>query len=920
MQQMDIIRTPNCYKVVFQYHPMLVKCTKRIPSARYQATGKYWEVAHSDVNYLRLMGDWAQKNRFVSVVRWLQDDEPVQSYEPLPMPQLTVPHHLLVQPYDYQTEGIAYALQKKRCIMGDEPGLGKSQPLDALIATPDGWKPMGVMVVGSRVFGRDGNIVTVTGVFPQGELDVYRVSFNDGSACECSLDHLWNVRDENRRRRGTGWVTKTLGEIMESGLYLKPSKEREESGRKPVPKWEIPMAEPVCYEPKQFVIPPYTMGAIIGDGFVSDTSCIEFSLPDAKLPIIDRIQNEMPDSLRIHTKQYNGIVRYRISNAVPEYKKSNLYMEQIRSMALNIGSKCKFIPTQYLHGSIQQRKELLNGLMDTDGSCIKNKTSYSTTSAVLAYDVKELVQSLGGTAKIKSYFNEGKSVEYRVNINTSFNPFSDNIYKGKQWKERGAYKLTRYITDVERVGKKLCQCIKVSAEDSLYITNSYIVTHNTAQAIGTMTASGAFPCLVICPASLKVNWQREFKRFGGIDAVILDDSNRAVWQTLLTMKRNDGKPLCQVIITNYESLKKFFVRRINRQQRFTLKSVEFDQRINLFRSVIIDESHKCKSNKTQQSKFVQGIAQGKEYILELTGTPVVNNNEDLIQQLNIMGRLDEFGGYTKFAGRYCQGINKSSHLKELNFRLRASCFFRRQKKDVLTQLPDKTRSYLVTDISNRKEYQDAERDVIKYLRDYKDADDEKLQRAIRGDIMVRMNILKQVSARGKVSSAIDIIHNTIDGGDKLIVFCFLKEVVAALKQEFPKAVTVTGDDNDRQKQYSVDKFQEDEACKLIILNYRSGGTGLTLTAASNVLFVEWPWTYSDCCQAEDRAHRNGQKNAVTCTYLLGDGTIDEYMYNLIQTKKNIANAVTGTDDDVQEKISQSDMVLNAAMDMFKGKY
>ena len=567
MQQMDIIRTPNCYKVVFQYHPMLVKCTKRIPSARYQATGKYWEVAHSDVNYLRLMGDWAQKNRFVSVVRWLQDDEPVQSYEPLPMPQLTVPHHLLVQPYDYQTEGIAYALQKKRCIMGDEPGLGK-----------------------------------------------------------------------------------------------------------------------------------------------------------------------------------------------------------------------------------------------------------------------------------------------------------------------------------------------------------------TAQAIGTMTASGAFPCLVICPASLKVNWQREFKRFGGIDAVILDDNNRAVWQTLLTMKRNDGKPLCQVIITNYESLKKFFVRRINRQQRFTLKSVEFDQRINLFRSVIIDESHKCKSNKTQQSKFVQGIAQGKEYILELTGTPVVNNNEDLIQQLNIMGRLDEFGGYTKFAGRYCQGINKSSHLKELNFRLRASCFFRRQKKDVLTQLPDKTRSYLVTDISNRKEYQDAERDVIKYLRDYKDADDEKLQRAIRGDIMVRMNILKQVSARGKVSSAIDIIHNTIDGGDKLIVFCFLKEVVAALKQEFPKAVTVTGDDNDRQKQYSVDKFQEDEACKLIILNYRSGGTGLTLTAASNVLFVEFPWTYSDCCQAEDRAHRNGQKNAVTCTYLLGDGTIDEYMYNLIQTKKNIANAVTGTDDDVEEKVSQSDMVLNAAMDMFKGKY
>ena len=563
---LDITLTPNCYKVAFQYHPLLVACCKRIPTARYIGDGKYWEVATNDAQYLRIMAQWAKEKNLIRQVRWMKDDEPVESYEPLPMPQLTVPHNLLIAPYEYQKEGIAYALAKKRCIMGDEPGLGK-----------------------------------------------------------------------------------------------------------------------------------------------------------------------------------------------------------------------------------------------------------------------------------------------------------------------------------------------------------------TAQAIGTLTASGAFPALVICPASLKVNWLREFKRFGGIDSIILDDKNRAVWQNILRMKRMDGRPMAQVVITNYESLKKFFVRRHIRQERFTLKSVVFDERINLFRSVIIDESHKCKSSHTQQSKYVQGIADGKEYVLELTGTPVVNNNEDLIQQLRIMNRLDDFGGYQKFIGRYCQGLNKSSHVKELNMRLRTLCFFRRQKKDVLTQLPDKTRTYLVTSISNEREYQAAERDVIKYLKDYKNADDEKLQRAIRGDIMVRMNILKQVSARGKIESACEVIHNTIDGGQKLIVFCFLKEVVAALKREFPNAVTVTGDDNDRQKQASVDKFQEDEACKLIILNYRSGGTGLTLTAASNVLFVEFPWTFADCCQAEDRAHRNGQKNAVTCTYLLGDGTIDEYMYNLIQTKKNIANGVTGTDDDVQEKISQADMVLNAALDIFKGK-
>ena len=145
--------------------------------------------------------------------------------------------------------------------------------------------------------------------------------------------------------------------------------------------------------------------------------------------------------------------------------------------------------------------------------------------------------------------------------------------------------------------------------------------------------------------------------------------------------------------------------------------------------------------------------------------------------------------------------------------------------------------------------------------------------------------------------------------------------MADLKAEFPDAVTVTGEDDDKAKQRSVDAFQNDDNTRLIILNYRSGGTGLTLTAASNVLFVEFPWTYSDCCQAEDGAHRNGQKNAVTCTYLLGSNTIDEYMYNIIQTKKDIANGVTGTIEDIEErKVSMQQMVMDAALDMFKGQY
>ena len=420
-----------------------------------------------------------------------------------------------------------------------------------------------------------------------------------------------------------------------------------------------------------------------------------------------------------------------------------------------------------------------------------------------------------------------------------------------------------------------------------------------------------FPALVICPAALKVNWQREFKKFAGIDAVILDDSNKADWHRFYELKRPDGEPICPVIITNYESLKKFFVKKVTATKRISLRSIRFDERINLFKCVIIDESHKCKCSKTQQAKYVEGICKGKKWIFELTGTPVVNNNTDLVQQLKILDRLEDFGGYKHFMAKFCDGPKQSSNLRELNYRLWMCCFFRREKQKVLTQLPDKTRQYITCDITNRKEYTDAEKNLLGYLRQYKNASDDKLMRAMRGQVMVQIGILKQIAAHGKIKAVSEFIHDIIDGGEKLIMFAFLKDVVAALKAEFPDAVCVTGSENTTQKQAAVDKFQNDPDCKLIILNYRSGGTGLTLTAASRVGFIEFPWTYSDCEQAEDRAHRNGQKNAVNCYYFLGDKTIDEKMYKIIQTKKDIANGVTGTTTQIEEDI------VNITMNLFK---
>lgn len=423
----------------------------------------------------------------------------------------------------------------------------------------------------------------------------------------------------------------------------------------------------------------------------------------------------------------------------------------------------------------------------------------------------------------------------------------------------------------------------------------------------------SFPCLVICPAALKVNWKREFKKFSGMDAIILDDRNRDSWQNFIEMKRMDGENCCDVFITNYESLKKFFVKKVTPGAKLTMKSIVFDERINLFNTVIIDESHKCKTSKTQQSKYVDGICRGKRFIFALTGTPVVNNNTDLIQQLKILGRLEDFGGYKHFVSRFCDGPKQASNNKELNWRLWNSCFFRREKQKVLTELPEKTRQYITCEITNRTEYDTCEKDLLKYLRQYKNADDEKIQRAMRGEVMVRMSALKAIAARGKIKAVSEFVHDIIDGGEKLILFAYLKEVVQALKESFPGSVTVTGSDSIEQKQLAVDRFQNDPKTTLIILNYKSGGTGLTLTASSRVAFIEFPWTYSECEQAEDRAHRNGQKNNVNCYYFLGENTIDKYMYDVIQTKRSIADDVTGTTTQIEEDM------LNITMNLFKDK-
>ena len=424
----------------------------------------------------------------------------------------------------------------------------------------------------------------------------------------------------------------------------------------------------------------------------------------------------------------------------------------------------------------------------------------------------------------------------------------------------------------------------------------------TLESIATINKADAFPCLVICPNVVKINWQREWHKFTDKKAMVLTDSVRDSWPFFWQTGMN------QVFIVNYESLRKYFVRRITKAEKWTLKDVEFHNTIKLFKSVIIDESHKVKSTATQQTKFCKGIASGKEYIILLTGTPVVNKPKDLVAQLGIMDRMIDMGGWKGFMLRYCSGPNQASNLKELNYKLWQHCFFRREKSKVLTQLPDKVRQIVSCEITNRKEYMDAERDLIDYLKRYKEADDEKIQKSLKGEVMVRIGILKDITARGKLKEVIDFVKDFRENGKKIILFCNLHEIVDRLMIAFPSAVCVTGRQNMQEKQASVDAFQKNPKTDVIICSIKAASAGITLTAASDVAFIELPWTYADCDQAESRAHRIGQKDSVNCYYLLGRRTIDQKLYRIIEEKKHISNAVLGAEDNIQTNIV--DMMAN----------
>lgn len=352
-------------------------------------------------------------------------------------------------------------------VIGGRPGMGKEQPVDQPVLTPEGWRAIGDIRPGDFVFGAHGSPVRVWAVHPQGIKPAYRVMFRDGTSTECGLEHLWSVASNGGRSRKR-FSVRPLNELMAAGLCTP------KSGNRVGAKWRIPVADPVAFAPANLPIEPYTLGVLIGDGSLVGRG-LRFSNPDIDRDIRELASARLPRDIRLNENRSGACPYFDLRGAGRRE-----FARAIRELGLNVHSGDKFIPSAYFVASVEQRLELLRGLMDTDGGCQGNRTSFYSTSRRLAGDVATLVRSLGGVAIIRTYerAEADKPTEYVVNVKMAACPFHTRR-KAAAWRPQAPTRYMRsaeYSRDVEQV------CISVESEDGLYLTNDYVVTHNSTCA------------------------------------------------------------------------------------------------------------------------------------------------------------------------------------------------------------------------------------------------------------------------------------------------------------------------------------------------------------------------------------------------------------------------------------------------------
>lgn len=425
------------------------------------------------------------------------------------------------------------------------------------------------------------------------------------------------------------------------------------------------------------------------------------------------------------------------------------------------------------------------------------------------------------------------------------------------------------------------------AIERLVSTKKFILAMDMGTGKSTCAVIGALECkakkiLVICPASLKLNWQREIEFYSDKSIFICDGKSFSLDH--------------EIVITNYEILKNFYD--LKDPKNSLLTKANFDL-------VIIDESHLISNSQAGRTKIITSFAKNVERVWLLTGTPITNRP---INYYNLLNLVDSpvAQNWMAYAIRYCEGyqfnagkrkvwnVSGASNLDELRNRTSRN-ILRVLKEDVL-DLPEKIINPVYLTMKS-KEYEEV---VGEYFDWYNSKKEESKSLTIQFSKLMKV---RQIIAQEKIKHTIELAQNVIDQDKKVIIFTNFTDSLKQIHEHFGKqSVYLDGSCSKHQRQKAVDDFQENDKIKVFVGNLKAAGAGITLTAAEVCIMNDLSFVPSDHQQAEDRAYRYGQKNSVLIYYPLFENTIEGIIYDMLINKKNIIDTVMG------DNISTGDVV------------
>ena len=425
------------------------------------------------------------------------------------------------------------------------------------------------------------------------------------------------------------------------------------------------------------------------------------------------------------------------------------------------------------------------------------------------------------------------------------------------------------------------ESIQKLVENKKFILADDMGLGKTTSTIIAALETGAKKILIICPATLKINWKREIENY----------SDRSIFIS-------EGKTFStehDFVIINYDIIKNF---------HDTKKKDESQVIAANFDLVVVDEAHYIKNPTAQRTKLINDIAKNVDRLWLLTGTPMTSRPIDYYNLLNLVDSPTA-RNWMAYAIRYCQGyqfnaggrkiwnVTGASNLEELRDRT-SGTILRRLKEDVL-DLPDK----IITPVYLRLKSKMYEEIMGEYYDWYDKNPEESKSLTVQ---FTKLTKIRQVIADEKISQTIELAENIIEQGKKVIIFCNFTDSLNKICEHFGKAaVKVDGAMSKPQRQHSVDSFQESDKIKVFVGNIKAAGVGITLTAAEAVIMNDLSFLPSDHTQAEDRAYRYGQKNNVLVYYPIFENTIEGIIYDILNNKKQVIATVMG------DNLNSSDM-------------